>query len=217
ITMCALDDLAAKLNMDTFDFVKKNIALLDPRSNIYSEELDVADKLMGWKSRWHSRGDKASGPVKQGLGLALHTWGGRGHNSNCDLSIHPDGSVEIKMGTQDIGTGTRTSILIVAADTLGIPMESINLQIGDNEYPRDSASGGSSTIGGVSSANFRAATDAKNQLFAKVAPALNAQPGELESVGGRVRVAGDHNRSLSWKEACSKLGAQSITVRGANP
>lgn len=217
ITMCALDDLAAKLNMDTFDFVKKNIALLDPRSNIYSEELDVADKLMGWKSRWHPRGDKASGPIKQGLGLALHTWGGRGHNSNCDLSIHPDGSVEIKMGTQDIGTGTRTSILIVAADTLGIPMGAINLQIGDNEYPRDSASGGSSTIGGVSSANFRAATDAKNQLFAKVAPALNAQPGELESVGGRVRVAADHSRSLSWKEACSKLGAQSITVRGTNP
>jgi xanthine dehydrogenase YagR molybdenum-binding subunit len=172
---------------------------------------------MNWKSRWHARGDKASGPVKQGLGLALHTWGGRGHSSNCDLSIHPDGSVDIKMGTQDIGTGTRTSILTVAADTLGIPMEAINLQIGDSEYPRDSASGGSSTIGGVSSANFRAATDAKNQLFAKVAPTLNAQPSELESVDGRVRVAGDHSRSVSWKEACSKLGAQTLTVRGSNP
>jgi xanthine dehydrogenase YagR molybdenum-binding subunit len=217
ITMCALDDLAAKLNMDTFDFVKKNIDLLEPRAKVYSEELDVADKLMNWKSRWHARGDKASGPVKQGLGLALHTWGGRGHSSNCDLSIHPDGSVDIKMGTQDIGTGTRTSILTVAADTLGIPMEAINLQIGDSEYPRDSASGGSSTIGGVSSANFRAATDARNQLFAKVAPTLNAQPSELESVDGRVRVAADHNRSLSWKEACSKLGAQTLTVRGSNP
>jgi xanthine dehydrogenase YagR molybdenum-binding subunit len=217
ITMCALDDLAAKLNMDTFDFVKKNIDLLEPRAKVYSEELDVADKLMNWKSRWHARGDKASGPVKQGLGLALHTWGGRGHSSNCDLSIHPDGSVDIKMGTQDIGTGTRTSILTVAADTLGIPMEAIDLQIGDNQYPRDSASGGSSTIGGVSSANFRAATDAKNQLFAKVAPALNAQPSELESVDGRVRVAADHSRSVSWKEACSKLGAQTLTVRGSNP
>ncbi len=217
LTMCALDDLAAKLNMDTFDFVKKNIDLLDPRSKIYSEELDVADKLMGWKTRWHPRGDKTAGAVKQGLGLALHTWGGRGHNSNTDLTIHPDGSVEVKMGTQDIGTGTRTSILQVVSDTLGIPMDQINLQIGDNTYPRDSASGGSSTIGGVSSANFRAATDAKNQLFAKVAPALNAQPNELESVDGRVRVAGDHNRSLSWKEACSKLGATSITAHGTNP
>jgi xanthine dehydrogenase YagR molybdenum-binding subunit len=217
LTWCALDDLANKLNMDLFDFVKKNIGLLDPRSKIYSEELDVADKLMGWKARWHPRGDKTAGPVKQGLGLALHTWGGRGHNSNTDLTIHPDGSVEVKMGTQDIGTGTRTSILQVVSDTLGIPMDQINLLIGDNTYPRDSASGGSSTIGGVSSANFRAATDAKNQLFAKVAPALNAQPGDLESVDGRVRVAGDHNRSLSWKEACSKLGATSITAQGKNP
>src|SRR5215469_2773386 len=102
LTMCALDDLAAKLGMDTFDFVKKNIDLLDPRSKIYSEELDAANELMQWKARWHPRADKTDGPVKRGLGLALHTWGGRGHTSNCDLSIHPDGSVEIKMGTQDI-------------------------------------------------------------------------------------------------------------------
>jgi len=217
LTMCPLDDLAAKLSMDPFDFVKKNIALLDPRSKIYSEELDVADKLMGWKARWHPRGDNTAGPVKQGLGLALHTWGGRGHNSNTELSIHPDGSVEVKMGTQDIGTGTRTSILQVVSDTLGIPMSQIDLLIGDNRYPRDSASGGSSTIGGVSSANFRAATDAKNQLFEKVAPALNAQPGDLEAADGRVRVASDHNRSLSWKEACAKLGAASVTAHGTNP
>ena len=217
LTMCALDDLAAKLGMDAFDLVKKNIDLLDPRSKIYSEELDVANDLMQWKSLWYPRGDKTDGPVKRGLGLALHTWGGRGHTSNCDLSIHPDGSVEIKMGTQDIGTGTRTSILTVAADTLGIPMEAISLQIGDNQYPPDSASGGSSTIGGVSSATFRAATDAKRQLLAKVAATLNAQPNELEIVESRVRVASDPNRGLGWKEACSRLGAQTLTVRGTNP
>jgi xanthine dehydrogenase YagR molybdenum-binding subunit len=172
---------------------------------------------MGWKSRWHPRGDKTSGPVKQGLGLAMHTWGGRGHNSHCDLSIHPDGSVAIKMGTQDIGTGTRTSIRTVAADTLGLPLEAVTLDIGDSEYPPDSASGGSSTIGGVSSATFRATVDARDQLFAKVASALNAQPGDLEAAEGQVRVASDHSRNLSWKAACSKLGTQTITVQGANP
>jgi xanthine dehydrogenase YagR molybdenum-binding subunit len=216
LTMGALDDLAAKLNMDTFDFVKKNIDLLDPRSKIYSEELDVADKLMGWKARWHPRGDKTAGPVKRGLGLALHTWGGGGHDSNCDVSIHPDGSVEVKMGTQDIGTGTRTSILQVAADTLGLRVEDINLLIGDSDYPRDSASGGSSTIGGVSSATLKAAIDARDELFAKVAPTLNAQPSEIESIDGRVRVSGNPNRGMSWKEACSKLGATTITKRGSH-
>ena len=73
--------------------------------------------------------------MKRGLGLSIHTWGGRGHDSNCDLTIHPDGSVEIKMGTQDLGTGTRTIIIMVAADTLGIPMDNVKLLIGDSRYP----------------------------------------------------------------------------------
>jgi xanthine dehydrogenase YagR molybdenum-binding subunit len=64
---------------------------------------------------------------------------------------------------------------------------------------------------------LRAAVDARDQLFAKVAPALNAQPSELEAVDSRVRVSGSPNRSLSWKEACSKLGTQTLLTHGANP
>ena len=78
----------------------------------------VAADLMGWKQKWRPRGQNVSGNIARGLGLSLHTWGGRGHASQCDLTIHPDGSVDIKMGTQDLGTGTRTTIAIVAADTL---------------------------------------------------------------------------------------------------
>ena len=59
--------------------------------------------------------------------------------------------------------------------------------------------------------------DARDALFAKVAPALKAQPEELEAVERRVRVKGDPSRSLSWKEACAKIGAMPLTVRGANP
>jgi len=217
ITMCALDDLAAKLNMDPLDFFLKNIELAKPRQAIYSEELGIASDLMGWKQKWHPRGQNKSGNLARGVGLSLHTWGGRGHASDCDLSIHPDGSVDIKMGSQDLGTGTRTCILMVAADTLGISMDTISLQIGDTMYPPSGGSGGSTTIGGVSSSTRRAAVDARDALFAKVAPALNAQPEELESVNGTVRVKGDSTRSLSWKEACSKLGAMPLTVRGKNP
>jgi xanthine dehydrogenase YagR molybdenum-binding subunit len=69
----------------------------------------------------------------------------------------------------------------------------------------------------VSSSTRRAAIDARDALFAKVAPTLNAQPEELESVNGKIRVKSDPSRSLSWKEACSKLGAMPLTVRGRNP
>ena len=120
ITMGALDDLAAKLNMDPLDLWLKNLEIAGPRRDVYREELAIAADLMGWKEKWRPRGQNVSGNIARGLGLSIHTWGGRGHESDCDLTIHPDGSVDIKMGTQDIGTGTRTTIVIVAAETLGI-------------------------------------------------------------------------------------------------
>src|SRR5881227_3733873 len=217
LTMCALDDLAAKLNMDPVEFFGKNLDITKPRQDIYREELAIASDLMGWKQKWHPRGQNESGGVVRGVGVSFHTWGGRGHASDCDLTIHPDGSVDLKLGSQDLGTGTRTCILMVAADTLGIPMEAIQLQIGDTNYPRSGGSGGSTTIGGVSSSTRRGAVDARDALFAKVAPTLNAQPEQLECVNGTVRVKGDSSKSLSWKEACSKLGAMPLTVRGKNP
>jgi xanthine dehydrogenase YagR molybdenum-binding subunit len=217
ITMAALEDTAAKLNMDPLDFFLKNIELAKPRQDTYREEFGIAAELMGWKNKWRPRGQNISGSIARGLGLSLHTWGGRGHESNCDLSIHPDGSVDIKMGSQDLGTGTRTCILIVAAETLGIPIEAIKLYIGDTAYPMSGGSGGSTTIGGVSSSTRRAAVQAREALFTKVAPALNAKPEELEAVNGTVRVKSDTSRSMPWKQACSKLGAMPSTVRGTNP
>jgi xanthine dehydrogenase YagR molybdenum-binding subunit len=120
------------------------------------------------------------------------------------------------MGTQDLGTGTRTAIMIVAADTLGLTPEQINLKIGDTEYPPDGGSGGSTTIGGVSSSTRRATVDARDQLFARVAPALNAQPGDLEAVNGTIRVKSAPSRSMSWKDACMRLGARPIEVTERN-
>src|ERR1019366_1956627 len=217
VTMGALEDLAARMNMDPVDFITRNLELTGAREKIYRDELPIAAELMEWKKNWHPRGDKAEGPIKRGVGLSLHTWGGRGHNSDCDLTIHPDGSVEIKMATQDLGTGCRTIIMIVAADTLGIPLDHITLLIGDSRYPVSGASGGSTTSGGVTSSARRAAVDARDQLFAKVAAALKAQPEELEAVNATVRVKSDPSRSLPWKEACAKIGAMPMTVRGKNP
>src|SRR5215470_11617982 len=215
LTMCALEDLAAKLNMDPYEFFLKNVELTR-LPNVYRDEFPIAAELMGWKEKWRPRGQNISGHTARGVGLSLHTWGGRGHGSDCDLSIHPDGSVDIKMGTQDIGTGTRTCIAVVAADALGLQVDQIKLYIGDTLYPPSGGSGGSTTPGGVSSSTRRAVVDARDALFAKVAPALNAQPAELEARDGTVRVQSDHSRSLSWKEACSKIGATPITCHGHN-
>jgi xanthine dehydrogenase YagR molybdenum-binding subunit len=220
ITMSAFEDLAHELKMDPLELFLKNVGLAGARANTYRDELLKAAEMIEWKKHWRPRGEGAPGStktVKRGLGLSLHTWGGGGHASDCDLTIHPDGSVEVKMGTQDLGVGTRTVLAIVAADTLGLPVEAIKVLIGDNRYPVSGGSGGSTTVGGVSSSTRRAAVDALNILFEKIAPAMNTTADKLEAAGGKIQEIGKPTNSMTWKQACAKLGTQPLTTRGKNP
>lgn len=214
ITMSALEDVAAKLRMDPVDFFLKNIEMTGPNAKVYAEEIQKAAELMDWKKKWHRRGESGSGPIKHGLGLSLHTWGGAGHPSNCTVAIHPDSSVEVALASQDLGTGTRTVINIVAAETLGLPLEAVKVNIGDSRNPPSGASGGSTTVGGVSSSTRRAATDALNQLLAKVAPDLGTTADQLEAVNEKIQVKNDASKCVNWKQACAKLGVSTITGSG---
>lgn len=216
ITMAALDDLAAKLGRDPLDFFVANLAITGPRAEIYREELEIGARLMDWKKKWRPRGTE-KGSVRRGLGLSLHTWGGRGHRSNCDVTVFPDGAVEARLGSQDLGTGTRTVIGLVLAETLGLPVEAVKVSIGDSRYPASGGSGGSTTVGGVSGSTRRAALAARDSLFEKVAPDLGAKPEDLEAVGGRIRVKGDPAKGMTWKQAASRVGGTPLTVRGENP
>ena len=215
LTCAALDDLAHKLNMDPMDFFLKNLNLT-ARPAVYESQIRQAADMIGWKQKWHARGDKNAGPVKRGLGLGIGTWGGAGHASNCRVNIHPDGSVEIELGSQDLGTGTRTAILQVAAETLGLPMSSIKLNLGDSSLPRSGASGGSTTIGGVSASTRISTSAALEQLLQTAAEALGAQPNELEAVDGRIQVKGNPSKAMTWKQACQKLGMKTISVTQAH-
>ena len=214
LTCSAFEDLAAKLRMDPVELFTKNLGYT-AREATYKAQLQKAAEMMEWQKRWHPRGE-GHGPVRQGLGLGINTWGGGGHASQCRTTINPDGSVVLEIGTQDLGTGTRTAITMVAAETLGLPLGAITLRIGDSDYPPDGASGGSTTIGGVSPSTLKSTTNALRKLFAAVAPALGATPDQLAAVDGRIQVKDNPSKSLPWQDACRKLGASKISEMGEN-
>jgi len=151
------------------------------------------------------------------VGLSMHTWQGRPHDSDCRVIINPDGSVQTQLGSQDLGTGTRTVIGIVTAETLGLPLSAVQVQIGDSNYPTSGASGGSTTVGGVSGSTRRASVKALEKLFEAVAPSLGTTADKLAAVDGRIQVAGDPSKSLTWKAACAKLGTKPISEIGRQP
>ena len=211
-TDTALDDLAAKAGIDSLTFFQKNLDLTN-LPHIYAPELEIAAKLMDWKTKWHPRGQGAGqGPIKRGIGLALHTWGGGPHQSNVQLKVHPDGTIEISMGSQDIGTGTRTCIAMVAAETFGVPLTSVKVNIGSNKYPQAGPSGGSTTIGGVTGPTRRTSQQALWKIFDLVAVKYNVDLTTLSAKAGKIW-SGD-KEVCSWKQAASLVGPMALELTG---
>ncbi|MCL4795061.1 MAG: xanthine dehydrogenase family protein molybdopterin-binding subunit [Bryobacteraceae bacterium] len=215
LTCSAIEDLADKLGLDPLQVYLKN-AGLTARPETYVRQLNKAAELAEWKKHYHKRGDSGSGHIKRGLGIGVCTWGGAGHASTARINIHADGSAEVEIGSQDLGTGTRTIIAQVAAETFGLPVSAIKVKIGDTNYPSSGTSGGSTTVGGVSSSTRKGAVDALGKLFEEVAESLGAPADQLEAVDGKIQVKGNPAKSMTWKAACQKLGVKTITVTGTN-
>lgn len=214
LTCSAIEDFAAKLRLDPMEVFTKN-AGLTAHPDTYTAQLKKAAELSDWKKLWHPRGE-GKGTLRRGLGIGVNTWGGAGHQSSCRVRIHPDGGVEIEIGTQDLGTGTRTIITQVAAESLGLNMDQIKLRIGSSALPNSGASGGSTTVGGVSSSTRKASLNALQKLFEAVSAGLGAPADQLEAVDGRVQVKGNPAKAMPWKAACAKLGVNSISAEGEN-
>ncbi|HEY0551871.1 MAG TPA: molybdopterin cofactor-binding domain-containing protein, partial [Verrucomicrobiae bacterium] len=126
------------------------------------------------------------------------------------------GSVLTRIGSQDLGVGNRTAINIVVAETLGLPLEAVQVEIGKNSYPKSGGSGGSTTIGGVSVSSRKAATEALNKLCEAVAGRLNTQADNLEARDGFIRQIDKPTNRIAWRDACGALGPNSIVARGKN-
>src|SRR5882724_4236470 len=217
MTQTALDDLAAKLKMSSYDFFKKNLALTPfGKAEVYAAEMEIAAKAIDWKAKWHPHGEGGKGPVKRGLGMALHRWGGGAGPCTCTVKVHPDGSVESFLGSQDIGTGTRTVISIALAETFGLPLTGVKVNLGSSKYPQSGASGGSITVGGVTGAHRRAAQNALWKIFDKV-----AEKYKIESADGLVARGGDilngKEKVCTWKQACALLGQMPLEEKGEGP
>ncbi len=216
LSQTAVDDIASKLKMDSYEVFMKNLVNAPKeRAALYAEEMKIAARLMDWKAKWHLHGKgPAKGSVVTGLGMAIHTWQGGGHPSSCMVKIHPDGGLEANLGSQDLGTGTRTVIATVVAETFGLPIKDVKVNIGSSKLPASGPSGGSTTVGGVSESTRRTSLDALEQLKALVATKLKVEADSLVAKDGRIRDKNDPAKGLSWKEACSLVGMNALEVKG---
>ena len=186
----AMDDLAVKLGMDPLELRLKN----DP-NEIRQREYKIGAEKFGWKQKYQKPGS-SPGIVKTGIGCAGANWphGGPSRRTQGEAQINPDGSVEFRLGVQDIGTGTKTVIAVVAAEMLGLKPEQITVKVGDTNFPPGPGSGGSTTCASVSPTVY--------DICAKALEQLQTQSGIADARGD------------NWFAACKKLGVTPLVVHG---
>jgi xanthine dehydrogenase YagR molybdenum-binding subunit len=202
-----IDDLAVKLNMDPLALREK----IDDSPARKAERQVILER-----TNWHNRRPAGSdaGPIKRGMGIAQSVWYRFvSMDSSCEVRVSRDGSVELMSAVQDLGTGTKTMLAVVVAEEFGIPPSSVVIRIGDTRYPIGPDSGGSVTTGSISPAARNAAYQAKQKLFAAVAPKLGTTPDNLAVRNGRVIFKNDASRSFTLKQVTAKLPTDQISAQ----
>jgi xanthine dehydrogenase YagR molybdenum-binding subunit len=223
LTDLAVDDLAARLDLNPVEVRLRNIPANDMaapansfprmRHDIYEREIRLAREVSQWDKKWHAPGRGDKGVIKHGIGMALHTWGGGpGQPNDIRVTISSDGSVLMQCSTQDLGTAERTVLAIAAAEVLGLQPRDITVHVGESPFGRSSPSGGSTTCPGTAPVAFNAATAARDAFFARIAGRLNVPVGDLAIEPGHVVNRTNRDQRWPWRQACSRLGMDAVTV-----
>ena len=139
-------------------------------------------------------------------------WGRQSANTRAACEILPDRSVTMRIGTQDIGTGTRTLVGMITAETMGLPLESVTVAIGDTNHPFAPGSGGGITVGSsLQPSEWPRKPHATRS--SPVAPALGAEPCSRSK--GRAHRREDCGRKVARvRDACKLLGTEPVNAPG---
>jgi xanthine dehydrogenase YagR molybdenum-binding subunit len=236
----AIDELADKLGIDPLELHKKNEA-----NPVRAAQYELGARAIGWERRNKRAGDMSTGnwgaahsgtasghglgtgghgvasprsEKARGIGMANGNWYVfASQNSHALVRVHRDGSVELVTGCQDIGTGYRTAMMVIAAEELGIEPADVTMRLGDTQFPEGPGSGGSVTTNSMAPVVRLAANQARSKLFALAAPLVGSTPAELDAAYGRIFVASDKTRSVSFKQAAAKMGGESIECLAERP
>jgi CO/xanthine dehydrogenase Mo-binding subunit len=193
---CLLDEVAAKLDLDPLDLRRRNYAGSDRVDDRPFSSKNLEECYRRAEPHWAKREEvraRSNGPWKHGVGLASQIWyGGGGPPSYAWIRLGADGRVQVVTAMQDIGTGTRTAMAQIAAEELGIPVDQVQVSLGDSARgPYAAISAGSSTVPSMGPAVRSAAADVKRQLLELAAqrfhleePALDLKNGQIVSSDG---------------------------------
>jgi CO/xanthine dehydrogenase Mo-binding subunit len=208
-----VDELCQQLQMDPIEFRLKNglregdptmdhrgtlprMGLLDCLEQAQQhplwakrlEQKDVPEELKAWKI---------------GVGVAAGHWPGGTEPAAAACRLETDGTMTFIVGSVDL-TGSDTSLALIAAESLGMPVDAVNVAHDNTDtMPYSGGTGGSKTTYTMGAAVLSAAQDARNQILTIAADMLEASSSDLEIEGDKVVVRGAPGKSVELKQIAS--------------
>lgn len=235
----AMDELAIKLKMDPMELRIKNDAERDEGKNLpfssrhLKECYTTGAEKIGWKNRTPEVGSMRRNGKVIGLGLAGASWAAARIPCTATVELCPNGRVCVRCATQDIGTGTYTIFAQVVHARTGVPLDRIDVFLGDSNLPDGPTSGGSMATSAVLPATTTAVNSAVNRLLHIASMVPNSpfhgmKPDSLAMSQGKVlskeepRVVGVAMRSggqltangVPFEEVLKMAGLSGVTAEG---
>jgi CO/xanthine dehydrogenase Mo-binding subunit len=197
-----MDEMARNLRLDPLEFRYQNaVEAGDPTGvNVpwpsvgLKACLDALREHPAWKNRQPG----------EGVGLAIGGWPGAFSPAGAMCRVEPDGAVRLHLGSVDI-SGVHSSLVLIAAETLGLDPDEIELVQGSTDSgPVAPASGGSQVTISVSGAVLEASQGVRTQLLKLASEHFEAHPDDLELEGGRVGVKGVPEKTIGIGELAAQ-------------
>ena len=150
-------------------------------------------------------GEPESGKLR-GRGIASGYWFNVGLQSSVNLSLNGDGTVELVEGSTDIG-GTRASIAMQTAETLGISAEDINPQVVDTDTVGFTAvTGGSRVTYATGYAAYKASLSMIDELKTRASMLWSIDRDDVDFDDGTFSSKSDPELNMGFKELAGKIG-----------
>lgn len=225
---CAIDELAERLGLDPIELRIRNEPTEDPERGVpFSTRnlvacMEAGARRFGWERRNPTPGRTREGRKLIGYGMAVAIRPNYIGASAARVAIDADGHVTARLDMTDIGTGTYTILTQIAAESLGVPMSSIKVELGDSRFPRTAGSGGSWGAASTGSALYNACVALKGQILEAArsnegSPFYGANTADAAFSGGEVRMGGRTERlaDLVCRIAPNGFEAEGSVAAGA--
>ncbi|PVY70232.1 xanthine dehydrogenase YagR molybdenum-binding subunit [Cupriavidus alkaliphilus] len=197
---CAMDELAERLGLDPIELRIRNEPEREPETGLPFSTRNLVDCMrtgaarFGWQRRRAAPRSVREGRWLVGMGMAAAIRPNYLGAAAAQVAMDGRGRVTVRLDMTDIGTGTYTILTQIAAESLGVPLNWVRVQLGDSRFPRTAGSGGSWGAASAGSAVADACTQLKARIVAAARGPDEAAPTAARFADGSVALGSQTQR-----------------------